>query len=159
MPVPHARWGKRKGFTPFALAKLRASRDLIIHHNKVEDLLTLLGVDSREQHAAALKSHHLARGQVDDGDERLADELFGLVPLVDAGEDLAVGAGAVVERKVQQLLGLLDGLACLDLHGAEVALGEGIKVDELLKQWLDGNLGIINRGLERLDEGAPLLRE
>ena len=36
-------------------------------------------------------------------------------------------------------------LACLDLHGAEVALGEGIKVDELLKQRLNGNLGIINR--------------
>ena len=98
MPVPHARWGKRKGFTPFALAKLCSRRDFIIHHNKVEDLLTLLGVDSREQHAAALVAHHLARGQVDDGDERLADKLLRLVELVDAGEDLAVGAGAVVER-------------------------------------------------------------
>ena len=117
---------------PFCLAELRASRNFIIHHNKVEDLLTLLGVDSREQHAAALKPHHLARGQVDDGDERLADELFGLVPLVDAGEDLAVGAGAVVEREAQELFALLHGLAGLDLDGAEVGLAERVEVDLFL---------------------------
>ena len=62
---------------PFCLAELRASRNFIIHHNKVEDLLTLLGVDSREQHAAALKPHHLARGQVDDGDQGLAHQFLG----------------------------------------------------------------------------------
>ena len=56
--------------------------------------------------------------------------------------------------KFSSFLDFLTASACLDLHGAEVALGEGIKVDELLKQRLDGNLGIINRGLKRLDEGA-----
>ncbi len=73
---------------------------------------------------------------------------------MNTGEDGTVGAGAVVERKVQQLLGLLDGLACLDLHGAEVALGEGIEVDELLEQRLNGDLGVIERGLKRLNERA-----
>lgn len=77
-----------------------------------------------------------------------------LIVAMDAGEDGAVGAGAVVERKVQQLLGLPDGLARLNLHGAEIALGEGIEVDELLEQRLNGDLGVIERGLERLDERA-----
>ena len=144
MPVPHARWGKRKGFTPFALAKLCSRRNFIIHHNKVENLLTLLGVDSREQHAAALKPHHLARGQVDDGDSGLADELLGLVILVDAGEDDAILACAVVEHKLQQLLGLLHRLARLDLDGAEVRLGEGVKVDLVSEQRLDLDLGEVD---------------
>ena len=77
-------------------------------------------MDSREQHAAALVAHHLARGQVDDGYKRLADEVFRLVPLVDAGEDLTVGAGAVVEREAQELVALLDRFSGFDRDGAEV---------------------------------------
>ena len=33
-------------------------------------------MDGGEQHTAALVAHHLARGQVDDGDERFADKLL-----------------------------------------------------------------------------------
>ena len=63
--------------SPFASisAQLCAGGDLIVHHNEVQDLLPLLGVGGGEQHTAALETHHLARRQVDDGDQRLADEL------------------------------------------------------------------------------------
>ena len=37
-------------------------------------------------------------------------------------------------------------LSSLDLHSAEIALGEGIKVDEFLEQRLNGDLGVIERG-------------
>ncbi len=136
------------------LVHLCAGGDGGVELDQVETLLTILLVDSADEHAAAGNAHHLARRQVGDGEQGLANQVLGLVISVNTGEDGAVGAGAVVERKVQQLLGLLDGLACLDLHSAEIALGEGIKVDELLKQRLNGDLGVIERGLKRLNERA-----
>ena len=73
-----------------------------------------------KQHTAGFDTHHLARRQVHNRDERLANELFGLVVRMDTGQDDAVGIGAVVERELQQLLGLRHGDAFLHLHGAEV---------------------------------------
>ena len=97
----------------------------------------LLLVDGGDEHTVALLPHHLARGQVHDGDEGLAHEVLGLVPLAYAGEDLAVGAGAVVEDELEQLVALLDGLAALDLDDAEVALAEGVEIDVLGQLRLD----------------------
>ena len=59
---------------------------------------------------------------------------------MDAGEYLAVGTRAVVEDELQELVGLLHGLAALDLDGAEVALAEGVEVDLFLglRLYLDG---------------------
>ena len=48
--------------------------------------------------------------------------------MVDAGDDDAVGAAAVVQRELQQLVGLLDGLAVLDLHSPEIGFQEGVKI-------------------------------
>ena len=48
---------------------------------------------------------------------------------MDAGEDLAVGAGAVVKREFEQLVGLFDRLAGLDLHSPKIRLAERVKVD------------------------------
>ena len=73
-----------------------------------------------KQHTAGLDTHHLARRKVDDRNERLADELFGLVVRMDTGQDDAVGIGAVIERELQQLLGLRHGDAFLHLNSAEV---------------------------------------
>ncbi len=117
---------------------------MLIHHQQVELLLPLLVMDGGDQHAAGVNAHHLARRQVDDGDGGLADELLRLVILVDAGEDDAVLARAVVEHELQELLGLLHGLARLDLNGAEVGLGERIKVDHVLEQRLDLDLGEVD---------------
>ena len=63
---------------------------------------------------------------------------------MDAGEDDAILARAVVEHKLQQLLGLLHRLARLDLDGAEVRLGEGVKVDLVSEQRLDLDLGEVD---------------
>ena len=88
----------------------------------------LLLVHGGDQHAAGGNSHHLPRRQVQDGDGRLADQLLRLVVLVDAGEDDAVRAAAVVQGELQQLVGLLHRLAVLDLHGAEIGLQKRIEV-------------------------------
>ena len=74
------------------LAELCAGGDGVAEHDQVQLLLTLLGVDSGQQHAAGLPAHHLSGGQVHDGNQGLADQLLGLVELGDAGEDLALGS-------------------------------------------------------------------
>ena len=64
--------------------------------DQVEALLTILLVDGTDEHAAAGDAHHLARRQVGDGEQGLADQVLGLVISVNTGEDGAVGAGTVV---------------------------------------------------------------
>ena len=70
----------------------------------LNDYVTLFGVDSRNQHTTGLTAHHLSGGQVGDGNQGLADQFFGLVELGDTGEDLAIGAGAIVQGELQQLI-------------------------------------------------------
>ena len=47
---------------------------------------------------------------------------------MDAGDDGAVGAGAVVQGELQELIALFHRLAGLDLHGPEIGAAEGVKV-------------------------------
>ena len=56
---------------------------------------------------------------------------------MDTAENHAVGAAAVVQNELQKLLALFHGHALFDLHGAEIRLGEGLKVHKLLEQRLD----------------------
>ena len=123
---------------------LRAGRDMIIEHEQMELLLALLGMHGGNQHAAGLNAHHRARRQVDDGQQGLADQLFRLIIGMDAAEDGALLASAVVEGELKQLLALLDSLAGKHLHRAEIGLGEGLKVDGILKQRLDDDLGEVD---------------
>ena len=67
-------------------------------------------MDSGQQHAVGLTAHHLSGGQVGNGHQGLADELLRLVELGNAGQNLAINAGAVVQSELQQLVGLLDVL-------------------------------------------------
>ena len=112
-------------------AELGTGGDGVVNEHQVQLLLALLLVDGGDQHTAGGNTHHLPGRQVQNGDGRLADKLLRLVILVDAGEDDAVGAAAVVQRELQQLVGLLHRLAVLDLHGAEVGLQERVKVHVL----------------------------
>ena len=142
-------------------AELGASGNGVVEHDEVELFFTLFLMHGGEQHAARLLAHHLSGREVDDGGERLADKGFRLVELRDAGEDLPVGAGAVVEREAQELVGLLDALAGLDLDDAEVGLAEGVEVDLFLELRLDlngGQQGALLRGLELLELGQRLGR-
>ena len=75
-----------------------------------------------DEHAAGVLAHHLAVGQVEDGNDGLADELIRLIELVDAGEYLARSAGAVIELELQKLLALFHGLTGEDLAHAHIAL-------------------------------------
>ena len=97
-----------------------------------------------DQHAAGVDAHHRAGRQVRDGDAGLADKLLRLIVGVDAGENGAVRAAAVVERELQQLLALLHRLARLDLNGAEIGLAERLKINEVGEQRLDLHLGEVD---------------
>ncbi len=120
----------RAGAGPwFELVELRACGYRIVDHEQVQAFFALHLMDRREQHAARVDAHHRARRQVHDGDERLADELFGFVVHVNARKDHAVGAGAVVEHELEELLAFADGFAFLHLDGAEVGPAEGFEVD------------------------------
>ena len=115
-------------------------------------------VDGADDHAAGVDAHHRAGRQVGDGDERLADQRFRLVVLVDAAEDDAVRARAVVEDELEQLFGLGHRRAFLHLHGAEVGLGERLKIHIVLEQRLDLHLGQVDRLHLGLDGGRFRLR-
>ena len=66
----------------------------------MEDFLPVLLVHGGEKHPLALLAHHLPGGQVHDGHQGLAHQVLGLVVHGDAGEDLPVGAGAVVQGEL-----------------------------------------------------------
>jgi len=99
--------------------------------------LAVFVVNGREQHAAGVDAHHRARRQIGDSDAGLADQLLRLVILMNAAQNDAVLAGSVIQNELQELLGLLHRFAFLDLHSAEIALGEGLKINEILEQRLD----------------------
>ena len=101
----------------------------------MELLLLAFLMNGGEQHAAGLDAHHRARRDVHDCHEVLAHELLRLIEGVDAGENGALGAGAVVKREAQELLAFLDRLAGTHAHDAHVGLGKRLKVDALR----DGN--------------------
>ena len=101
-------------------------------------------VNGGDQHAAALDAHHGSGGQIHDGDAGLADEGLGLIEGVDAAENRAGGAGAVVQGELQQLLGLLHGLAVQNLHSPEIGLGEGLEIHLIGEQRLNDHVGEVD---------------
>ena len=103
----------------------------------MELFLAVFVVNGRDQHAAGVDAHHRTRRQIGDSDAGLADQLLRLVILMNAAQNNAVLAGSVIQNELQELLGLLHRLAFLDLHSAEIALGEGVKINEILEQRLD----------------------
>lgn len=115
-----------------------------IDHEQVQLFLAVFVVHGGDQHAAGLDAHHGPRREVRDGDAGLAHERFRLVIGMNAGEDHAVRAGAVVECELQELLRLLHGLARLDLHSAEIGLGERLEVHKILEQRLDLHVGKVD---------------
>ena len=116
-----------------------------VNHEQVQSFFAVLLVDSGEEHAAGFEAHHRSGREVRDRNERLADELFRLVEGVDAREDDARLAGAVVQGELQQLRGLGHGLAVEHLDRAEIGLTEGLEVYEVLEQRLDLDTGEVNR--------------
>ena len=99
-----------------SLAELRARRNLIVQHQQIQLLVLFCG----QQHAIGLLPHHLARRQVGDGDDRLADKLLRLVILCDAGEDLARRTRAVIQLELEELAALLDVLAGKDVEPVKI---------------------------------------
>ena len=148
------------------LIELCAGGDIVVDHQQVEALLPVHVVNGGNEHAAGIDAHHLARGQVDDGNGGLADKILGLIVVVNAGEDHAVGTGAIVEHELQKLLALGHGGAFLDLDRAVVGLGKGVELDLLFEDRLAlylvdlvggvRALGLDNAGTARRGGGRTL---
>ena len=126
------------------LVQLRAGGDVGVDHEQVQSFLAVLLVDGGKQHTTGFKTHHRSGRQVRDRNERLADELFGLIVGVNARQNRAFRACAVVQRELQELLALRYGFAGKHLDCAEIGLTEGLKVNELLEQGLDLDAGEVD---------------
>ena len=119
-----------------------------IDHQEVELFCAFLVVDSADQHTAGIDAHHGSGRQISDRNAGFANQFFRLIILMDAGEDDAVGACAVIEGKLEKLLGLLHGFAIYDLDRTKIGLGEGVEVNEIGKQRLDLDLGEVDLFLD-----------
>ena len=108
-----------------------AGRNMRIEHQQMQALLVVFVVNGGYEHTAGIDAHHRARRKICYSNTGLSDKLFRLVILVDTGKYDTIGAGTIVESKLEKLLGLLDRLAGFDFYCAEVGLGEGLKVDEI----------------------------
>jgi hypothetical protein len=81
-----------------------------------------------------LQAAHLAGCEVGDDDDAAADELFGRVPLGDAGENLTLFC-AEVDLEAEELVGLGDALADEDFGDAEFDLCEVVDGDGGSGKW------------------------
>ena len=83
---------------------LCAGRDGIVEHDQMQLFFSLFCMNGGNQHAAGIDAHHLSGRKVEDGQASLADQLFRLIPGVDAGKNDPVCAGSVVQRELEKLL-------------------------------------------------------
>ena len=127
------------------LVQLRACRDMRVNHEQVQSFLAVLLVNSGEQHTAGFETHHCSGREVGDRNKRLAYELFRLIIGVNARQDRAFRACAVVQRELQELLALRYGFAGKHLDCAEIGLTEGLEVYEVLEQRFNLDAGEVNR--------------
>ena len=99
---------------------------MVVHHQQMELFFSLFLMNGGNQHSAGINAHHGTGRQIGDGKQRLAYQLFRLVIGVNAAQNDPIHTGSVVQSELQQLLGLLDSFAFLDLYGTEIGLGEGL---------------------------------
>ena len=66
------------------LIKLRASRNPVVYHQKIQSFLAVLLVYRRDQHTAGINAHHLPRRQVYNSDTGLAHQLFRFIIIMDS---------------------------------------------------------------------------
>ena len=86
-----------------------------------------------EQHAVGFKAAHLAGCEVGDDRDAEADELFGGVPLGDAGEDLAARWSEVeaeIDFEAEEFVRLGDALGNDNLRDTEIDFDEVVDGDE-----------------------------
>ena len=126
------------------LIQLSASRDVRIYLQEVQLLSTLLAMDSAEQHTAGLNAHHLARRQVDNGNQGLAQQLFRLIEGMNTAQNSAVSASTIIQGKLQQLFALGHSNTILNLYSTEVRFAEGVEINEISKERFNFHLGEIN---------------
>ena len=123
-----------------------------------------------QDHALALNSLEFAGREVGDKAHLLAHQVLGLIPLGDAADDGASGH-AIIDRELQQFVGLFHLLALEDGAHTDVELGKvvdsarggdglGLEVinDVLLLDTLQSlNLGIDDAVLDLLEQQHGLL--
>ena len=78
------------------LVHLCACRNVRIQHEKMELFLAVFMVDRGDQHATGVDAHHLARGQIGDGNTGLTDKLFRLIKLMNTTQNNAIFSTSIV---------------------------------------------------------------
>ena len=61
------------------LVQLRAGGNPVIHHQEIQALVTVLLMNSGDQHTLGINAHHLSGRQVHDGAGRLSKPFFRLI--------------------------------------------------------------------------------
>ena len=64
------------------LVQLRTGGNPVIHHQEIQALVTVLLMNSGDQHTLGINAHHLSRRQIYDCNRCLANQIFWLVILV-----------------------------------------------------------------------------
>ena len=122
-----------------------------IDHQKMELFFLPFLVDGAEEHTAGFDAHHGSGRQIRDGDAGLSDQLFRLVIGVNTVQNRPILAGTIIKRKLQEHFRLLHRLAVQHLHGAEIALGEGIKIHLILNS---GSITTLEKSIFSSPTGA-----
>lgn len=81
-----------------------------------------------QQHAVRFEAPHLARSKIGDDHNLAPNQLFRLIMLRDAGQNLALFV-AEIDFKAQQFVGLRNPLGDENLRHAEIDLGEVVNAD------------------------------
>ena len=80
------------------LVQLRTGGNPVIHHQEIQALVTVLLMNSGDQHTLGINAHHFSGRQVHDGDGRLSNQLFRLIIFMDAAQNHAIRALAVIQK-------------------------------------------------------------
>ena len=70
-----------------------------INLQQMQLLCALFMMHSTQQHTAGLDAHHLARRQIYNGDQGLAQKLFRLIEGMDTAQNSAVSTSAIIQSK------------------------------------------------------------
>ena len=117
----------------------------------MQSFLAVFVMHGRDEHTTGIDTHHRARREVRDSDARFSDQFLRLVVIVNAGKDHSVRPRTVIQHEFQEFFGLFDRFAGLDLDGAEVGFRERLKIDKVLEQRLDLDVGEVDRLVLDLD--------
>ena len=112
-----------------------------VNHEQVKFFFVVFMVNGGNKHSAGVDTHHRARRKIDYRDTGLANEIFGLIRIVNARKNDAIRSRAVVKSEFEQFFGLRNSFARKHFNRAEIGFRKSLKINGVLKQRLYLNFG------------------